>query len=147
MEDLDDIRPGFGENGKKNPFIVPEDYFESFSESLHKRMNALKEPAGNIAGRKILRPALAYITGFCLLVVVGISIALLFIAPNPSQSKSETNLANLVQYSIENIDEQTIIEAIANTDMNPVTPEITKEELVKYLEEQNIDLNNINEEL
>jgi len=146
MEELDDIRPGFEEQGKKNPFAIPEGYFESFSDRLHERMGIHEEPAGKMAGRKILRPALAYIAGFCLLVIIGLVIPQLIHAPNTPQLNSETNMANLLQYSLENVDEQTIIEALLKYDKDPASPEITREEVVNYIQEQNIDPNSINEE-
>jgi hypothetical protein len=147
MEELDEIKPGFEEQGKKNPFIVPEGYFEGFSERLHERMGVLEEPAGKRAGRKILRPAFVYIAGFCLLLILVIIIPKIIRAPRTPRLNSEINMANLVQYSIENIDEQTIIEALPKSDKDTVAPEITREDVINYLQEQNIDLNNLNEEL
>jgi hypothetical protein len=147
MEDLDDIRQEFGNDGRKNPFIVPEGYFENFEERLHERMNVLMEPSETRVGRKILHPALAYFTGFCILVIAAVFVTRLMLVPHAPQLNSETNMANLVQYSIENIDEQTIIEALPKIDMDPAATEITNEEVVNYIQEQNIDLNSLNEEL
>jgi len=146
MEDLNEIEPGFKGQMKKNPFTVPEGYFESFSDRLQERM-LLEKPAGKMTGRKILRPALLYFAGFCLLISIGLLIPKLMQTPQTFKSNSEANMTNLIMYSLENIDEQTIIEALPKPDIDTVSSEITREELVKYIQEQDIDPNTINEEL
>jgi len=147
MEDIDDIRPEFTKNSKKNPFNVPDGYFESFAERLQEKINEPGIPAGRIAGRKILRPAFTYITAFCVLVVFGIFISHSFHDSRNAQLNSETRMANLVQYSLENVDEQSLIDALLKSETEPPAFEITKEEVVNYLKEQNIDPNGINDEL
>lgn len=127
MVDLDEIRPEFGEHGRRNPFIVPDGYFEGFARSLQDRIGELDKTNGKMARRKIFRPALVYISGFCILIIAGIFIARLILVPHHPQSNSETAIANLVQYSLENVDEQTIIEALGKSDIEPVVSDISKE--------------------
>ena len=146
MKDLNEIEPGINGQMKKNPFSLPEGYFESFSDRLQERM-LLEKPAGKMAGTKILRPALLYFAGFCLIVSIGLLIPRLIHTPQAQKSNSEANMANIIIYSLENIDEQTLIEALPKSDIDTVSSEITQEELVKYIQEQDIDPNTINEEL
>jgi hypothetical protein len=147
MKELDDIEPGLGELGKQKPFVVPEGYFESFSARLHERMGSIEEPAHTGAGRKILRPAFVYITGFSLFLIIGFAITRIVLYPHPPKVITETSMAKLVQYSLDNIDEQTIVEAIAKSTQDSASSEITREDVIKYIQDHNIDLNSLNDEL
>lgn len=143
MEDQDDNKPGIGDQGKRNPFEVPGGYFENFAERLQERMSVGLEPRR----RKILRPAFIYIAGLFLFILIGYSVSRFMLAPRPLKLDSETRMANLVEYSLENIDEQTIIESIPNTFPDSSSTEITREEVLKYLQDQNIDPNSVKDEL
>jgi hypothetical protein len=147
MKELDDIGPELGELGKKKPFVVPEGYFETFSARLHERMGMIEKPVRIGAGRKILRPALAYITGFSLLLIIGFAITRIALSPHSPKASTEASMANLVLYSLENIDEQTIIEALPKADQDSASSEITGEDVIKYIQDHNIDLNSLNDEL
>lgn len=147
MDDSDDIRPAIGDNGRKNPFIVPEGYFSSFEDRLKEQISSLEGPARARERRNILHPIFMYVTGICLLIISSIIISHSFHDSRSSKWNSEPRIVNLVQYSLENIDEQTIIEALPKTYIEPAASEITTEEVMNYMQEQNIDMNNYNEEL
>ncbi len=142
MEEQDDIKPGFGENGKRNPFRVPEEYFGSFTERLQEGIGS-RERMGR---RKILRPAFIYAAGLLLLLLIGFSISRITLAPHPLKIESEAPMASLVQYSLDNIDEQTIVEAIVKSTQDSASSQISREEIIKYLLDQNIDPANLNDE-
>jgi hypothetical protein len=147
MEEFDEITERFGLNEKKNPFIVPEGYFEKFSDGLHERMHVLDGKSRFTATHKILRPSFVYISGFCLLIIAAISVTYISLDHRSSQLNSKLYKTTLLQYSLENVDEQTIIDALPKAAFESTASEITKEEVVNYLQEQNIDLNLANEEL
>ena len=143
MDELDDIKPRIGQVGKNNPYAVPEGYFENFGGRLQERMGGVDRRVG----RKILRPAFIYFSGFFLLLIIGYSVARFILAPQSIKIESDKHFANLIEYSMENIDEQTIIEAIPKPTQDSASSEITSEDVIKYLQDQNIDPNSVNDEL
>jgi hypothetical protein len=147
MEEFEDIKPGIGESGKRNSFEVPPGYFEDFSGRLHERMTSLENPMLTRAGRKILRPAFAYIAGICLLVIAVITISKALNSSHSPIIPPQQAMANLVQYSLENIDEQTIIDGLNLNEIDSVSNEITKEDVLKYIQDHNIDASSLIEEL
>ena len=143
MKEQDDMKPVLGEQGRQNPFLVPEGYFDGFAERLQERIGSKEE----VRRRKILRPAFIYVAGLLLLLIIGYSISRISLAPHPLKLDSEAPMASLVQYSLDNIDEQTIVEAIGKSTQDSASSEISKEEILKYLQDQNIDPTSVNDEL
>lgn len=125
------------------PFKVPEDYFENFSVRLSNRIHEKKSP--EIVGRLIpvLRPyfAIAVIT-----IVILVAVRIFIFQPGKG------NLGGLKGYeisaSVENnlyyYSEEAIIEAVYPV-FESSTPEedVTEEEIIEYLINEDISLNDI----
>lgn len=125
------------------PFKVPEDYFENFSVRLSNRIHEKKSP--EIVGRLIpvLRPyfAIAVIT-----IVILVAVRIFIFQPGKG------NLGDLKGYeisaSVENnlyyYSEEAIIEAVYPV-FESSTPEedVTEEEIIEYLINEDISLNDI----
>src|SRR5664279_2663674 len=135
MKEEDDMKSGISEQGKQNPFLIPEGYFGRFRERLQERIGS----EGEVGRRKILRPAFFYIAGLCLLLIIGYSISRITLAPHALKIESDAPMASLIQYSLDNIDEHTIVEAITKSTQDSASSEISREEILKYLQDQNID--------
>jgi hypothetical protein len=148
MVESDEIKPSFDFESKSSPFSVPAGYFESFSSRLQEKIAESDKSTVSVGGKRVLRPQFAYLAGFVLLMLIGFAVFLLLLTPDKSNTSNESSLAAWVQYSIENIDEATLIESMSKNEPEPVnSSEITHEELIRYIQNEEIDLSNINEEL
>lgn len=146
MKENDDIVPDFGGKSRENPFQVPDGYFESFTDRLQERIADAapqeKQPIG------VLRPKLIYILGLFLILLVSYPVYRMVTGHSRNNLKNEQNLAGLAEYSLENIDESTLIEALPDEKIEPPQAiSISREELLRYIEDENIDPASITDQL
>ena len=148
MEYREDIMPDLGNNSRKNPFFVPDGYFDSFTARLQEKISATKHVAASEHRRWIIQPSYAYILSIGLLILVTFSVALILRSPDKENFTSETAMSKLADYSLDNIDESTLLESLPQVEIEAIQNEtVTREELLKYIEDENIDLTKITDEL
>lgn len=146
MKENDDIVPDFGEKNRKNPFQVPDGYFESFTDRLQERIAA----AAPQERRPVwaLQPKVIYILGLFLLLLVSYPVYRMVTGNGRNNLNSEPNLAGLAEYSLENIDESTLIEALPDEKIEPPQAiSISREEFLRYIEDENIDPASLTDQL
>jgi hypothetical protein len=143
MKDLNKIPPTLSKAGKKMPYKVPEDYFENFSVRLSDRIHEKKSP--EFAGRLIpaLKPyfAIAVVT-----VIILVMVRIFIIHPGRSDMNGLKGYEitasvedNLYYYS-----EEAIIEAVYPVSESSTSGEVlTNEEIIEYLINEDISLNDI----
>ncbi len=146
MKENDDIMPDFGGKQKENPFLAPEHYFESFSDRLQERL-AVAAPQEKQPVRA-LRPKLVYALAVFLILLLSYPVYKIVTGNGRNNLKSEQNLAGLAEYSLENIDESALIEALPNEKLEPLQSiTLTREELLRYIQDENIDPASLTDQL
>lgn len=156
-----------------NPFVVPENYFETFSIRKSVALNselkrnvftvpegyfgALQERiTGNVANAKRqtpvlrwqpLRTQLAFAASFVLLISVGYGVsALLWTSTTASEKHYAGSFPN---YLAQIIDEPALIQAVANNpkhesaERQPVVVEMDDDAIIRYLADADVSLHDI----
>ena len=146
MKENDDIMPDFGGKNRGNPFQVPEHYFESFTDRLQARIADAapqeKQPV------RVLRPKLIYILGLFLILLISYPVYRVVTGHSRNNLKNEQNLAGLAEYSLDNIDESMLIEALPDEKVEPLQSiTLSREELLRYIEDENIDPASLTDQL
>jgi hypothetical protein len=144
MDKEKDIESRFGISGKNNPFKVPDTYFNDFSGRLQERLNTENIPLEKTRYERVFRPKFVYVLAVILLALIAYPLTRHF---NPAINRNASNMAAMVDYSIENIETDLLIEGVSVSDMaNPVNMQ-TSDTLIDYIESQGIELENITEQL
>ncbi|MDR0419525.1 MAG: hypothetical protein LBH34_04860 [Prevotellaceae bacterium] len=122
MRKLDNI----SENGKKLPFEVPNDYFDTLSDRVFQNVeNEKQNEEKNIPWWVTLKPMLAFAAAFALLVIVS---SLVFKYTLREDFVAESKHEESYMYSVLYIEEY-----IANAVGSDLTTDIDKEDIVDYL--------------
>jgi len=143
MDNLNNIPPKLSKTSKKMPFKVPEDYFENFSVRLSERIHEKKSP--EFAGRLIpaLRP---YFAIAVIAVIILVAVRIFIFQPGTGYMnglKSYEITAN-IEDNIFYYSEEIIIEAVY-PDFVSSSPgeDLTNEEIIEYLVNEDISINDI----
>jgi len=138
---------------KENPFKVPDGYFESFENRLASRIREDSEKKTD-SPKKIslwnsVRPHLALAASIILFAMVSYSIIRLLVKP---QEKISTEAyAQVLNYNIEDIDDETLMETYSEVQSEASVKTDEDEEyieaVVDYLANEDIDLELIAQEL
>ncbi|GAB4277747.1 MAG: hypothetical protein Kow0068_00980 [Marinilabiliales bacterium] len=142
--DLKNIAPKLTSIEKKNPFEVPEGYFETFPDKLLNKINeeqTKKSPFNRIVS--IIKPQLKLAAAFLLLAMFAFLITY-FITDNQTDNLTNNNipesqLNSPEQYIIDYIDNDEIISMI-NNDTLSSDDEIDNETIVEYLIDNDVDV-------
>lgn len=131
----------------KNPFKVPEDYFEDVNRKIITATSGYNQETKEIRLYKRVRPYLliaASITGFLILSYTAIQ---LLSPKNTDPIVSEVLLDEYNDFYLNDIDILTLEESAASLDLYEELPEINTTDIVEYLLLDNIDINEIYEQL
>jgi hypothetical protein len=130
MEDNENVSPEFSEL-KRNPFSVPENYFEQFSAQMQQQIQAQPTVSKRIV--IVLRP---YIAAAAMIAII-ISVAF-WIRQSPSLNNNVAEVDTMQYLRYYGIDENQIVNYIANEeDYETETIESTETDAVAdYLLEQ-----------
>jgi hypothetical protein len=136
MDELKKIAPELSKLEKRNPFGVPENYFDDFSARLHVKLEAEKSILPNQQNRIIqfLKPALGLAASFALIFML-VYWPLKSFTPNEVANNTNPTPKNEItdiQYRsmVEGIDENSFY---ALLDQPAQTVEISDDDLVNYL--------------
>ena len=131
---------------KRNVFTVPEGYFDTLQERITEAVANAKRLSSVLRWRP-LRAQLAFAASFTLLIGVGYGVfSLLW----PSTTASEKNYAgSFPNYLTQIIDEPALIHAIANhskhesAEWQPVVAEMDDDAIIRYLADADVSLSDI----
>ena len=132
---------------EKNPFKVPENYFEEVNRKIISATSGYEQEIKKIGIYKKLRPYFliaASVTGFILISYTAIRL----LTDNRSNSHvSEILYEESSELYLNEIDILTLEESAASLFLNEELPEVNEEELIDYLLLENIEINDIYEQL
>jgi hypothetical protein len=149
MKKSDDI-------SKKNPFKVPDNYFEEVNRKIISATAGLDETVLKASGddsiRKIslyhrLRTSILIAASIAGFIIISYS-ALRLLAPDRSGSQVSEVLFNMNQDSLVNdIDISSLEEDASTLLLSDDGPDVSKNDIIDYLMLENIELNDIYEQL
>ncbi len=143
MDNLINIPPKLSEVSKDMPFKVPEDYFENFSVRLSDRIHEKKSP--EFFGRVIpvLKPYFAIAT---ITIIILVATRIFIFQPDKTEMKSlkgyeiTANIEDNIYY----YSEEAIIEAVySSVESSAPGEDLTNEEIIEYLINEDISLSDI----
>ena len=135
---------------KENPFRVPENYFENFSEKLEVKMDERKSRSGKtITIWKQYKSYFSLAAGFILFAAISYSLLHFILSTNSEILPGNDHYAEFIEYEIENYDENTLFQAVTEStnqeEINDEELEIDK--MIEYLIKEDIELDLIINEL
>lgn len=122
---------------RKNPFSVPEDYFEKVTEGL---IDSVKETE---TGEKrsiitLMKPHLTFAAAMIALVIISYTGLRLIL---PSDRQGYHDIADLTEYLSSEVSQDLIIEEIVALNDEYIPEELPAGEIVDYLLENGVDFN------
>ena len=120
----------------KNPFNIPDNYFEDMTDAVLKKAGAASQ-VKKVGFLTIARPYLmlaAAMIGFAIISYLAIE----FLIPGSGTDSFEVNYAELTEYLSSEIDETTIVEEVIKADMDDELI-IPTQDIIDYLIDTNID--------
>jgi len=140
MKKLDDI-------SKKNPFKVPDNYFEEVNRKIISVTADADESVRKISIFKRFRTSLLVAASIAGFVIISYS-ALKILAPDRSGYQVSEAIFELNQDSLINdIDILSLEESAASFELSEEGPDVSKKDIIEYLMLENIELNDIYEQL
>ncbi len=138
MMKIDDIE-------KKNPFKVPDNYFENLNERILGNILSETNRKRKVVNVINLKPFLAIAASVVLIVVIGLSV--LFNNTGPKQevmlTKQKTDYIN--ELALENIDISYLEDEVSGLWSEPIFGDLEIEDIIHYLENENISISEIYE--
>jgi hypothetical protein len=136
MKTLDEIP-------RKNPFKVPENYFEEVNRRII--ASAADKEKVRVGLYRRLRPFLITAASVALLAVLSYTAIRIFLPGVRETGISELSMEEFSSSYLNDIDITTLEESADAADFSNEIPAISKPEIVDYLLFENIDLNDIYE--
>ncbi|MDR2802369.1 MAG: hypothetical protein LBB31_04035 [Prevotellaceae bacterium] len=131
---------------KQNVFAVPEGYFDTLQERLSERIAHVRQQPAVLRWQP-LRSQLAFAASFALLISVGYGV---FSLLKPAATTLEKNYAEFIpNYLTQDIDEPALMQAVANkpkhegSEQGPVVVEMDDDAIIRYLADADVSLNDI----
>jgi hypothetical protein len=140
MKELNDIQ-------KKNPFKVPEDYFENLTDRIISQTSAIKAAPQKKNIIRRLSPLLAAAASVILLAAIGYT-ALYFAGNGHRRLSSEVSASG--RYSsiyLDDIDITTLEDNVSGNESFIEIPDISRNEIIDYLISEDINILDIYEQL
>jgi hypothetical protein len=131
---------------KKNPFKVPENYFEDVNRKI------ISAAAGNQPGEsrkgtlRRLRPMLAVAASIAAITLLSYTAIKIF-RPESGRNLPDVLTSELRESYLSDIDTQTLEQYTDPAFLNEGIPNLTTSEIIDYLSADNIDINDIYERL
>jgi hypothetical protein len=140
MKNLDDI-------GKKNPFKVPDNYFEDLNSKIISATSGSDESVRKISVYTRFRTSILIAASVAGFIIVSYSALKLF-APDKTESRVSEAIYDMNQDSLMNdIDISTLEESASALALPDEGPDVSKKDLIDYLMFENIEINDIYEQL
>jgi len=134
--------------GKKLPFTVPENYFDTFPQRLRDRMNEKQSVPALTRVVEFIRPRMSYaavIAGIILVTFFGLRQIFLMNGP---ESIDNFELAEIVDFYLVEYDDALLYESVAELPEDEVANplEENSDEILEYLTAEGIDYSLLIEE-
>jgi len=129
----------------KNPFKVPDNYFEEVKKKIISATLIRKAETGKVNLLAGIRPFLAVAASIALFVIIGYTAVRLIRSNNNSYKIPEISMQEYSETYLDDIDIATLEEEAAQSVFSDENPDLTKTEIIDYLILENIDLNEIYE--
>jgi hypothetical protein len=131
----------------KNPFKVPENYFEEFNRRITNSTSGLP---GNVKKTGIyfrLKPYLLLAASVTILIFLGFAASKLFRPDNNQMQLSEVINSEFSESVINEFDLSALEENAAALIMNEEAPNVSKSDIIDCLLQENIEISDIYERL
>jgi hypothetical protein len=129
----------------KNPFRVPENYFDEVNRKILSATSGSIEKPG-VSPFSSFRPLLAAAAALAALIVIGF-LAVKLLSPSPGYQEVSEILNPETEYYFNDIDLQSLEESAALTGILEESPEFTSNEIIDYLLYENIQITEIYDQL
>lgn len=132
---------------KKNPFKVPDNYFEELNNKILSATSEAKPAENNIRFLQKFRSKLAFAASITGLIILSYTVINLL---SPSSNKTEISDLSLFEDNsliLENIDIITLEENVSSNAIYSEIHELSSSEIIDYLLNENIEISEIYEKL
>jgi len=135
----------FNQNTDKNPFSVPENYFDEVNRKILARTLENKgiRPSGILSRLRPFIAAAAVITGLIILSYAGMKI----FAPAGNKMQAEILLTDSTDLYINDIDLSNLEQSAALFGIEAASTDVSSNDIIEYLLLENIDVREIYEHL
>jgi hypothetical protein len=131
-----DLAPSLAKMEKKNPYLVPDDYFESLQSRIEQRVNSAKAERSRSS---IIPMWTKYAAAACLTIAMGITLYL-----NLNQQKPTVNwdaipdpeIVNYLELHMDDSDTQLLFDQLNTQHTNLRIENINNQDLENYLNQQ-----------
>jgi len=140
MKNQEQIPERISSAGRKNPFEVPESYFESFPLKIQERLTESRKPV-----RRSIRPQLAIAAMFIGLIAVGYAGFRILSSQEEPVFFSSEELNETLEYFAYEIDDEMLVSAIVESGISfsPSSSDLLGDEIIQYLSEEDIDISDL----
>lgn len=125
---------------RKNPFSVPDGYFEKVTEDLLQSAKSVTPPDRERKLLTIIRPHLTLAAAMIALVVVTYTGLRLLL---PGMHTGGIDKDSIAEYITQEVDQEVIIEQIVELEQVTTQSDLPHNEIVEYLVENGIDISAI----
>jgi hypothetical protein len=129
----------------KNPFNVPENYFEEVNRKIISATSGETEKAKRISLYSALRPLIATAASVAILALLTYTGIKTFQSGNRLAGLSDRSVEEFSEMIINELDMQSLEESLVRLDAPVSNHDADKEEIIEYLLLENIDINDIYE--
>ena len=131
----------------KNPFKVPENYFEEFNRRIINSTSGLPNNVKKIGLYDRFKPYLLIAASVTILVFLSFA-AVKLLSPGKNQLQlSEVANTEFSESVINEIDLSTLEESAAAINLTDEAPNVSKSDIIDYLLQENIEISDIYERL
>lgn len=131
----------------KNPFKIPENYFEEVNRKIISATTGINEEPKKISSYRRLRPYLAIAASLAVLIVAGYFAVRLLSPIKTNLQVSEFVHNEYIESDFNDIDIHTLEESAASVDIYDEMPDVSNKEIIDYLLLDDIEITDIYEHL
>ena len=148
LDEFKKMAPTLSSLKKENHFSVPQNYFDEFPMKIKSRIDEQEATSATFSlswffDYKVLAPV-----GVCVIVILGV---LFFNAPNQTLELEELTADEIEQsleyYGYPSVDDNILAELYTEETESQTQEELSEEEIIHYLLEENVDVSQIYNEL
>lgn len=132
---------------KKNPFKVPENYFEDVNRRILASTSGSEEKVLKISFYRKFRPFIIAAASIALFAVIGYTTAKLIIPGNKNESITGISMEDIPVSYLEDIDIKSLENKTDPAALYDRMPSLSDNEIIDYLLLENVDINDIYETL
>ncbi len=129
----------------KNPFKVPENYFEEVNRKIIHSTAGAKPDTGKRRFTTRLHPILAAAASIAVFVLLSYTAMKIFLPVSKNVDLPEISLREFSESYLYDVDILTLVEYADLSAYSEEVPDVSKEEIIDYLLLDNIDINEIYE--